>query len=473
MSNVIRVLVLAMLSSYLPQVIAAPGAEPAHTIAVVGMGGRSHYLLLECLRCSPNIRVVAVCDDHGAASFNWFARSLQRRSGALFNAYTKIFERAYLYPDTDEGIKKLFQENPQVDSVFITSSNDKHFKHLNAVLANSTCKNIYIEKPLFRTLEELQQFKSTKDDVRISVGLTLRYADMTKIVVKTLKDNQEQLGALKKVKSWERLPFGHALTIIMMNWRRSIANSGGLLLEKSIHDLDLGLFFIRSLNIDPQQVTINTEVAHRTFKKSQKKSILKAVAAEEELQNSIAGWCGVPFQRIIDFAADKKGYVDVGATIEKVFQDFPDNDNFKNSDIIPDYHKLTAICTTGAGNSVAFELEVDMSGLKLRGERGIRFEFEKGIVVVDIMESLMTITPHQGTAKTYDLQTQNSMHAGGDVYIAQLMLGLLPEDRYKATLNDDVVQVATYMGLISEQQAVGKCKQGVRIGKTGDKWMVQ
>src|SRR5271154_3224019 len=230
MSNVIRVLVLAMLSSYLPQVIAAPGAEPAHTIAVVGMGGRSHYLLLECLRCSPNIRVVAVCDDHGAASFNWFARSLQRRSGALFNAYTKIFERAYLYPDTDEGIKKLFQENPQVDSVFITSSNDKHFKHLNAVLANSTCKNIYIEKPLFRTLEELQQFKSTKDDVRISVGLTLRYADMTKIVVKTLKDNQEQLGALKKVKSWERLPFGHALTIIMMNWRRSIANSGGLLL---------------------------------------------------------------------------------------------------------------------------------------------------------------------------------------------------------------------------------------------------
>ena len=48
---------------------------------------------------------------------------------------------------------------------------------------------------------------------------------------------KEQLGTLKKVQSWDLLNFSHALTIIMMNWRRYRSLSGGLLIEKSIHDL--------------------------------------------------------------------------------------------------------------------------------------------------------------------------------------------------------------------------------------------
>jgi hypothetical protein len=98
----------------------------------------------------------------------------------------------------------------------------------------------------------------------------------------------------------------------------------------------------------------------------------------------------------VRFVADKKGYMDVAGTIDKVFEDFPDNDNFTNSDIIPDYHKLSATCTTANGNSVAFELEVDMSSLRLQSERGIRFEFEQGMVLVDIMNSEMTITMKDG-----------------------------------------------------------------------------
>jgi len=445
-----------------------------HTIAILGLGGRSHFLLLECMQQKNNIRIVGVCDDHGVASFNWFAGSLQRRGGFGLRSYLKMFERTLLYPDTEEGIKKLFKDNPQVDTVFITSSNDKHFKHLNAVLAHSTCKNIYIEKPLFHTLDEFQQFKVNRDDANIAVGLTLRYSNMAKIVVETLQHYKEQLGTLHKVKSWERLALGHGMTIIMMNWRRSINLSGGLLLEKSIHDLDLSLFFMRALGVDPQEMVINTQVDHRLYKKSQKKKLIKTVTADQELQESIARWIGVPFQRVINFVGDKNGNLDLSGTIEKVFEDLPDNDNFKKSDIIPDYHVLTATCKTASGSSVAYELEVDMSGLRTASERGVYFECERGTVLVDIMNSVMEIKLYNGATRSFDLATNNSMHAGGDAYIAQLILGTLPADRYKATIKDEVVQLATLAGLISEEQAVGKRKQGVRIKKGGDgKWSVQ
>jgi hypothetical protein len=53
-------------------------------------------------------------------------------------------------------------------------------------------------------------------------------------------------------------------------------------------------------------------------------------------------------------------------------------------------------------------------------------------------------------------------------------LGVLPADRYKATFKDEVVQLATLMGLVSEQQAVGKRKQAAHIKKgNDDKWALQ
>lgn len=457
---------------FFSQCINAESTE--YTIAILGLGGRSHFLLLECMQQKSNIRIVAVCDDHGAASFNWFANSLQRRGGMGLKTYLKMFDRTYLYPDTDEGIKKMFKDHPKLDAVFVTSSNDKHFRHLNAVLANSTCKNIYIEKPLFHTMDELQRFKVDRDDVNIAVGLTLRYSNMAKIVVETLQQYREQLGTVHKVKSWERLAIGHGMTIIMMNWRRSINLSGGFLLEKSVHDVDLSLFFMRALGIDPQEMIINTQAEHRLYKKSQKKRLIKAVMDDKDLQEAISRWIGVPFQRVINFVPDKNGYLDIPATIDKVFEDFPDNDNFKKSDIIPDHQVLSATCKTASGASVAYELEVDMSGLRTKSERGIYIECEHGTVLIDIMNSVMDIKLYDGTTRSIDLLTNNSMHAGGDAYIAQLILGMLPADRYKATLNDDVVQLATFMGLVSEQQAVGKCKQGAHIKKGADnKWTVQ
>lgn len=427
-------------------------------------------LLLECLQQKNDIRIVAVCDDNASASFNWFANVLQRSGGLAIRSYLKMFEGASVYPDTQDGIKKMFQQHPNIDSIFITSANDKHFKHLNAALAHSSCKNIYIEKPLFHTLQEYQDFKVIRDDATIAIGLTLRYSNMAKIVSETLQEYKNRLGAVHKVKSWERLALGHGMTIIMMNWRRSIKQSGGFLLEKSIHDLDLSLFFMRSLGIDPQEIVISTTAEHRLYKKSQKKKLIDAVNGSTELQESIARWVGVPFQRVINFVPDAKGYLDVAGTIEKIFADFPDNDNFKKSDIIPDRQILSATCKTASGSSVAYELEVDMSGLRTSSERGVYFECERGTVLVDIMNSIMEIKFYNGSSQSIDLQTNNSMHAGGDAYIAQLILGTLSADRYKATFKDEVVQLATFMGLLSEEQAVGKRKQGIRVRKNGDKW---
>jgi hypothetical protein len=231
---------------------------------------------------------------------------------------------------------------------------------------------------------------------------------------------------------------------------------------------------MRSLNASPEEIVINTHAAHRLYKKSQKDTLLENVAANDQLQQSIERWSGITFQRLINFVPDAIGGVDVLGTIENVFKDLPDDYNLKTSDIIPDHQRLSATCITAAGNAVEFELEVDMSGMRTQAERGIQFEFERGTVVVDIINSIMTITSQDGAVVTRDLQTNNSFHAGGDTYIAQLILGMLPADRYKATLDDEVVQLATLVGLVSEQQAVGKRKQGARIKKGDDnKWALQ
>ena len=69
----------------------------------------------------------------------------------------------------------------------------------------------------------------------------------------------------------------------MMNWRRYISLSGGFLFDKSIHDLDLALFFLQSLNINPEVINIKTETAHNLFKKSKKQTIIDQILNNQEL----------------------------------------------------------------------------------------------------------------------------------------------------------------------------------------------
>jgi predicted dehydrogenase len=450
-------------------------SKPTHTplnFAIVGLGGRAQWLLIECLKLNPAIQVVAICDDNAHECIEYHLNRLASQNDPMLSTYQNALAHAKLYANTPEDLQKLLAEHKNLDNIFITSANYDHLRHINTVLRCSAHKNIFMEKPLFKTLDEFIGFDFNQiTDKTIAIGLTLRYSSMAHIVAQQLQAHQQRLGALKTVKVWEHLNFRHAFTAFIMGWRRYINLSGGLLLEKCIHDLDLSLFFINSLGIEPTQISITTQTAHKFFIKSRKDEILNYIIHNENFckkaeQSTNRSW--EPF----NFKRDKKGVIDWQTSLDSIFAEYPDNNDFTNRNIIPDYHKLLAHLKTRAGCSIDLEVEVDMGGFKSETARGQLFTFEHGQVLVDIMASKLLINYDKATVHEYDLKTNNSDHADGDLYIAHTIVGnSLPQEYNIATINDPLVILANFMGLISEDQVIKGIKETF-LQKENQKWSI-
>lgn len=442
--------------------------------AVLGLGGRAQSLLLECLSLRDDtqkqIQIVAVCDDHAFACLNEFSKRLGFSTRA--HNYKKMFSGCSYYPDTTDGLKKLFEKHPDLDRILITSANYRHLDHINSALEHSSCQNIFIEKPLFRNLDEFNSFASKTDQRQISVGLTLRYSNMTRIVSNTLKKHQNKLGKLKKIKAWEHVGFAHAMTMIMMNWRRYQSLSGGLLIEKSVHDLDLALTFMRAANAIPEHLSITTESGHKLFKKSNHKMLLDFLSNNRDFAHNVAAWDTIPWQRTIPFSYNKSDSVDWKTTLENFFAAFPKNDDFSNSDIIPDEQKLTSSITTTAGDSIDFELDVTLSSGNLAQKRGVHMTFENGEALIDVTYGVMRLKQNGKKPIQIDLQSGGRAHAGGDLYVAHTILDTLPKGQHKALIHDPAVQLSSLMGLISEHQAVKHQSSPIQLTQIDNHWKI-
>lgn len=442
-------------------------------IAIIGLGGRAQSLLRECLKQNPAVRVLAICDDR-AKECLLSHETVKLAQSPLLPAYRTAVRDAALYPNTQEGLKRLFAEHSNIDVVLITSPNYDHCWHLNTVLEYAADKKIFMEKPIFKNLDEFTSFDfdQTKDK-SIIIGLTLRYSSMARIVAQQLQAHQQNLGALQHVKAWERLNFGHAFTAFIMGWRRYINLSGGLLLEKCVHDLDLSLYFIDALGIHSHEITISTYTENRFFLTSRKPELLDFVMHNETFhKNSFfvkaAQWQNHSWNPG-NFLRNEVGAIDWQKSLDSILAEYPEDDNFSGLNIIPDYHKLSAMLKTAQGD-VGFELEVDLGGFRPKTERGQLFTFEHGTVLIDIIASKMIITCNDGTEYEYDLQTNNTDHADGDEYIVRSILGRpLPNGYSMATLNDPIVKLANLMGLVSEHQALHGLEE-IILKNTGINW---
>lgn len=450
--------------------------EPLKTldVAIFGFGGRAQDVLKECVQLQEEtgkrIRVVAICDDHSQESYDFYVKN--RLPVELTTEYAHIFESTRMYSDTEEGICALLHDHPHVDKIFITSANNRHAAHLQAVLDHSSCQSLYLEKPLFRTLEEWSQFNRNLGDRNIQVGLTLRSAKITSLAAEHLKAHQSALGKLKKVHSWEHVNFGHGLTIIMMNWRRYISLSGGLLIEKSVHDLDLACFFMEAVDVHPQSMHLTTHAAHNFYTKAHQQQITDTLLHSATVRASAEGWDRIPWQRAICFSYDIQGKIDWKQTMGHFFAAFPEDDALQDSDIIPDTHTVHAEIQTTSGDTVDFDLDLKLNGFATQTERGCRLKFEHGEVEIDMENSKMVIQLPDQMPLTLDLNMRGVPHAGGDVYVAHGILGTLPTGRKVAQFSDPSVQISSVMGLVSEYQALHHIKDPMYIEMVDGRWKI-
>lgn len=134
--------------------------------------------------------------------------------------------------------------HPDVDWVFIGSWNNFHASQ--AIMALEAGKNVFCEKPLAMTMEECLTIRDAADAARtiFAFGLVLRYSPHYQKMHEIL--NSGLIGKIISVEFNETLAFNHG-GYIFGDWRRYHRYSGGHLLEKCCHDLDLANWLIGSL----------------------------------------------------------------------------------------------------------------------------------------------------------------------------------------------------------------------------------
>lgn len=125
----------------------------------------------------------------------------------------------------------------QPDLLFVGSPNHLHLEHITCGLTAGV--RVFSEKPIVTTLEqtwELAELLREHGADRLMVGLVLRYAPQMRDLRKSIAAGH--LGQIVSLEANEHIEPQHG-GFFMRDWRRYTAYSGGFMLEKCCHDIDL------------------------------------------------------------------------------------------------------------------------------------------------------------------------------------------------------------------------------------------
>ena len=131
-----------------------------------------------------------------------------------------------------------------VEWVMIFSPNAFHKQHILEAFAAG--KDVFTEKPLATTVEDCKDIYDAciLSGKKFATGFVLRYSDIYRKVKSLLESGK--FGYLMTIEANENIRPSHG-GYIMCNWRRKTEISGPHILEKCCHDLDLILWFVKSL----------------------------------------------------------------------------------------------------------------------------------------------------------------------------------------------------------------------------------
>lgn len=182
---------------------------------IIGLGHRVGAILPFLRQSCPDLDLVAVADP-GPGHDDRLAEA----------------GPAHRYADAGEMLSRH-----RFDLLVIGSPNHLHLDHLRQALATDT-PHIFAEKPvvisLSQTLELARLLAAHDGATRIAVGMVLRYSAL----YRALRAAGPELGEIMSIEAAEHIAPYHG-SFFMRDWRRDSALSGGFMLEKCCHDLDL------------------------------------------------------------------------------------------------------------------------------------------------------------------------------------------------------------------------------------------
>ena len=193
-------------------------------IGICGLGDRMGYLAKVFADTIPNFDIVCYADPQPTGFRRMDDQHVRR-----------------LRPFKD---LETMLDKESLDLVMIGTPNVFHCDQLCTVLDSKI--KIFCEKPVVVSEEETMRLLRKLRDVgtdQVMVGLVLRYAPLYRDLVKLAK--QEILGDVISIEASEHIPPVHG-AFFFRDWRRKTELSGGFMLEKCCHDLDLYAGLVKS-----------------------------------------------------------------------------------------------------------------------------------------------------------------------------------------------------------------------------------
>jgi len=197
-------------------------------IGVIGAGLRMRTVLERMLRASGSRLTISAVHDPDAGARAALGRLLAYEPTAAPSEGSLIADSA-------------------VDWVFIGSWNHVHARQI--IAAFEAGKHVFCEKPLATTFEDcvrINEAAARAPECRFALGLVLRYSPHYSIIRRVLDSGK--LGRLISFEFNETLRFNHG-GYIFGDWRRFTEFSGGHVLEKCCHDIDLANWLCDSLPV--------------------------------------------------------------------------------------------------------------------------------------------------------------------------------------------------------------------------------
>ncbi|WP_062763360.1 Gfo/Idh/MocA family protein [Falsirhodobacter sp. alg1] len=126
-----------------------------------------------------------------------------------------------------------------LDMLMVGSPNHMHLDHLRAAI-EADIPYIFAEKPVViseeETFELLELMRDHGGHQRVMIGLVLRYSPLYVMLQQAKASGQ--LGDIASIEASEHIAGYHG-SFFMRDWRRHSKYSGGFMLEKCCHDIDL------------------------------------------------------------------------------------------------------------------------------------------------------------------------------------------------------------------------------------------
>ena len=185
-------------------------------IAVIGVGQRGcHYAAM--LAEHPQVELAALCDC-SPERLQAFAGELNLADVPQFYNLEDLFARC------------------EFEAAIITVPDVLH-----AAVAVACCehgKHIMLEKPMAPTADECRQIINAvrKNNTIIQIGFVLRNHPIFSRVIEIARSGR--LGQILNIAAAENISVMHGASY-MRRWHRKVANSGGFLLAKCSHDIDI------------------------------------------------------------------------------------------------------------------------------------------------------------------------------------------------------------------------------------------